>query len=134
MSHLGKGAIIVVGNQQFTGHQEQGVFLHEYDKDDDSYTGVIFPHNEFFTQFLVNQGKGLFGPGPTVNAGVALRVPGLRQYPYAARPDYAFQFVLTDEDPAPLHKIMADNFAAHKAARSVEVTVEEGGDNNPEQV
>ena len=133
MSHVGKGAIIVVGNQQFTGHQEQGVFLQEYDKDNDSYTGVIFPHNEFFTQFLVNQGKGLFGPGPTVNAGVALRVPGLRQYPYAARPQYAFQFVLADEDPAPLHQIMASNLAAHTVPALVEATVEEGGGNNPEQ-
>ena len=131
MSHLGKGAIIVVGNAQFTGHQEQGVFLQEYDAGTDSYTGVIFPHNEFFTQFLVSQGKGAFAPGEVVNSGVALRVPGLRQYPYAARPQYAFQFVLAGEDPAPLHKIMADNFAAHQAARPVEATVEEGGDNPP---
>ena len=123
---LGRGVVAVVGVGVFTGHQLQGLFLAEYDEGTDSYTGISFPQNEEFTQFLKSTGKGGFGPGSVVNAGVAIRIPGLRRYPYEERPDYAFQFVLPGEDSAFLRDIMEAN-AAKFSGTSQEV-VEEATD------
>lgn len=127
--YLGRGVVAYVGTHEFTGHQLQGLFLVEYDQGTDSYTGVSFPQNEKFTQFFASLGKGTFGAETPVNVGVCLRIQGLRRYPYAERPDYAFQFVLPGEDPAPLLAIMTQNAAAPPA----EVVTESGeaSDNQP---
>lgn len=119
--YLGCGVVAYVGVGVFTGHQKQGLFLVEYDESSDSYTGVSFPQNEEFTQFLKNTGKGTFAPGSIVNAGVAIRIPGLRRYP-CDRPDYAFQFVLSGENSDPLLEIMTKN-----AQGTAEQVIEEPG-------
>lgn len=120
--YLGCGVVAYIGVGVFTGHQKQGLLLVEYDESSDSYTGVCFPHNEEFTQYLANAGKGTFAPGHMVNVGAAVRIPGLRRYPYTARPDYAFQFVLPGEDAAPLLAIATANAAPAPAPAEEAVT------------
>lgn len=113
--YLGMSVIISVGNQVFTGPQKQGALLVNYDESNDTYTGVIFPKNDKFTQFFENLGKGEFAAGTPINVGVVLRIPGLRRYPYVERPNYPFQFVLAGEDHSVLTNIAAANYAEHQA-------------------
>jgi hypothetical protein len=114
---LGKGVITLVGTRKFTGKQRQAVFLSEYDEDDDSYTGVAFLQSTFFQQYLQAEGKGNFSPleSPIATGAVAVRVSGLRRYPYAKQPDYAFQFVLPREAIDPLREIMQKNADAFQS-------------------
>lgn len=118
---LGKGAIVSIGVGKFTGKQRQAAFLTEYDEDDDSYVGVIFPHNEKFTQFFHSLGKGAFEAETPINVGVVERYTGLRHYPYVARPDYAFQFVTEYEDAELLTNIATANYEATKQEVVTEV-------------
>lgn len=107
---LARGVVVCIGTGKFTGKQRQGCFLTEYDEGADTYVGVVFPRSEFFQQMFQHQGKGEFTEfGAPMNVGVVQRIEGLRRYPYAERPDYAFQFVLPDEDTTPLREIMQRN-------------------------
>jgi hypothetical protein len=131
--YLGTGVVASVGVGTFTGRQLQGLFLVEYDESSDSYTGISFPQNTEFSQFFHNLGKGQFGADRPINVGVAVRISGLRKYPCTDRPDYAFQFVLPGEDPAPLRAIMAANAEGHYTTAPVEQVVEEAVPAEPQQ-
>lgn len=113
--YLGMSVIVSVGNQQFTGPQKQGALLVNYDESNDTYTGVIFPQNEKFSQFFSNLGKGQFGAETPIHVGVVLRIPGLRRYPYSDR-TYPFQFVLAGEDHSVLTALATATYAEHQQA------------------
>lgn len=132
---LGQGVVTLVGTRKFTGKQRQAVFLTEYDEDDDSYVGVAFLQSTFFQNYLKSEGKGEFTElaSPISTGAVAVRISGLRRYPYAKQPNYSFQFVLPSEDIAPLRAIAQGNADAAQAGVSggAEPVVEEFGTFDP---
>lgn len=108
---LGVNAIALIGTGQYTGRQLRALVLEEYDESSDSYVGVTHFQDDQFTKTFQHVGKGVFAEGRTANVAVAVRVPGLKRYPDAERPDYAFQFVLAGESADPLREIAAKNAA-----------------------
>lgn len=84
---LGRGVRVNIARMQT-------VILSNYDLVTDTYWGKI-----------INANRGE-GPAPFQDGEY---VPGLRRYPYAARPDYAFQFVLPGEDESVLVNIAHGN-------------------------
>jgi len=85
---LGKPVRASIKSHQMT------VFLTEYDESNQTYSGIGIRN-------------------VSMNAGDTLphfeSVQGLRRYPYAERPDYAFQFVTPGEDEAPIINIAQKN-------------------------
>ena len=86
-SLLGRGVRACLGRMQT-------VVLSNYDLVTDTYWGGVENANPA-------EGDEAFQDGQ--------KVSGLRRYPYAARPDYAFQFVLPGEDESVLVNIAKDN-------------------------
>jgi hypothetical protein len=75
------------------------VVLTEHQADNDTYHGVAFRARSTDTRDIV----------PNIQA-----VHGLRPYPYADRPDYAWQFVEAGQDEQPLLDIASGNAAHHQ--------------------
>lgn len=131
---LGVNAIALIGVGQYTGHQLRALFLEEYDVESDTYVGVTHFEDDQFTKTFQHVGKGVFTEGRTANVAVAVRVPGLRRYPYAERPDYSFQFVLAGESADPLREIAAKNAQNHEQGGDVVIEErqdEQAVDNRP---
>ena len=79
---LGKPIRILLGGRMMTG------FLTDHDESSDSYNGVAW-----------SAGKSIDVSDPQP---IQRTFRGARQYPYTARPDYAFQFVFPGDDESPL--------------------------------
>jgi hypothetical protein len=120
---LGQIGIAMIGVGQYTGHQLRALVLEEYDVSNDTYVGVTHFEDDQFTKTFQHVGKGVFAEGRTANVAVAVRIPGLRRYPYAERPDYSFQFVLAGESVEPLREIAARN--AKNIEQGGDVVIEE---------
>lgn len=84
---LGRGVRVNIARMQT-------VILSNYDEVTDTYWGKI-----------VNANRAE-GPTPFQDGEY---VPGLRRYPYAAEPNYSFQFVLPGEDESVLINIAHNN-------------------------
>jgi len=113
---LTDAVVVCIGVGHFTGKQRQVALLTECeeggadDGSEDTYVGIVHLESDFFQEYFEHVGKGQFkNLGQKATGCVPLRIEGLRRYPYAARPDYAFQFVLKGEDTAPLRAIMQRN-------------------------
>jgi hypothetical protein len=108
---------------QIGGHRVS-VVLTDYDESSDSY------HGEAHRNYSMNTGEQT----PVVES-----VHGLRPYPYSARPDYAFQFVLPGEDEQPLIDIAQRNVSGtgerpvEQAEDDQAVTVQPQETETPEQ-
>lgn len=125
---LGMNVIVCVGVGFYTGKQKRAAVLEEYDESNDTYVGVTHFQDDEFAQTLKHLGKGAFAPGRIANVAVAVRIPGLRRYPYAVEPNYAFQFVLPGEDATPLREIMQRNADAFTSGKPIG---QESGEEEP---
>jgi hypothetical protein len=81
---LGKPVRAMIGGHMST------IFLTDYEADSETYDGLLIRCRSMDTNDKT----------PDLKA-----VTGLRAYPYTARPDYAFQFILPGEDESVLINI-----------------------------
>jgi hypothetical protein len=89
LASLGKPVRLLLGGRMMTG------FLIDYDESSDSYNGIAFS---------VGKSIDVSDPQP-----IERTFRGARKYPYAERPNYAFQFVFPGEDEQPLLNIAQGN-------------------------
>lgn len=105
------------------------VHIDNYDSSNDTYIGICFTEEKSIIKTFLNAGKGALGAGPDVVISLPLKVKGLRRYPFAARPNADFQYVLPGEDEQPLIDIATAN-SSRPTTPSGGDGSESGGTNN----
>lgn len=122
---LGKPVRVVVANGIV-----DTAYLDQYAASNDTYTAIYFTEDKSIIKTFLNAGKGALGAGPDVVVSLPMKLKGLRKYPYAARPNYEFQFVFPGEDEQPLIDIAQANADSRKTTSSGGDGAESGGSNN----